>query len=298
MRVERWPRGYKIVVEGRKTDRRVTKRGQVSEFSDNSRRNLSWAYNQGPWVGMLTLTYPKNELLSKEETKRHLKNFSQVLKRAGIGYLWILEFQRRGIPHFHVWVNRSLTERTDSVTGDKIRRHFPWRSLMLSWLRIIGESENDKAKRVALHPTSYTPWEVRVGNNYAAKYADKRCQKGLPESVQGYGRWWGQSRGLNKPLEVRHYDEGPTATTCRRQLQRLMVRWWPRLERAYMSPNQGVRRALQEKKLVDFSRILMYYMGTDDDPLPIIRATRPDTWSYSFRVIQSQHRFFQRGENV
>lgn len=300
MRVERYSRGYRLVLEGRKSNRKPGFKGPISDFSDSSRRNLAWNYANGHWCGMLTLTYPRLEQVpSREQTKRDIHQFLKMLTKNGIHYLWILEFQRRGYPHYHVWVGRNLTDTTDPVTGDRLRRHFPWRRCMISWLRIIGQQHNPSARSVALHPMSYVPWEVRVGNNYAAKYADKRKQKGLPVSDDGtkiaYGRWWGKSTDSVLPKSVTRYDEGPNSVQCRRVLQRCLVRWFPSLRRAYMRPTQGIRRSLDEKKLVAFERIIQYYMG---DPLTASPQTRPDTYSYAFRCAMSEHRYIsQRGAN-
>lgn len=288
MDLEQWPRGIRMVVRGRRTDRRLSKRGAVDEFSESSRRRLAWAYSQGPWLGMLTLTYPGAEVVPRDETKRHLHNFLLHLQKRDIPYLWIMEFQRRGQVHYHVWVGRNLSSRTDPVTEDKIRRWFPWRSLMLSWLRIIGEIDNPNARRVSLHPASYVQWDVRVGNNYAAKYADKRRQKGLPAGVVTMGRWWGRSRGLTEPVYRTHVDEGPLAIQVRRQVQRYLRHAMPSLRNVYMSPRQGIRRALDEKNMAQVYRLLVYYLGAD--PFEPRLSRSPDTPSQSFRSAMSLHR--------
>jgi len=281
-----------MIVRGRRVDRRPAKRGSVSDFSANSRRNLAWAYSQGPWVGMLTLTYPGAEAISKDETKSHLNAFLQHLRRHDIRYLWILEFQRRGQIHYHVWVSRPLIETTDTVTGDKIRRCFPWRSLMISWLRIIGESDNPKARAVALHPASYCPWTVRVGNNYAAKYAEKRSQKGLPTGIDTVGRWWSRSRGMSEPNYMLHMDESTETVKTesvqfRRQFHKYLCRQFPARQKLYWTPRQGIRVALNEDHMRQLQRLLLYYLGPD---LETAHTCTPDTPSYAFRAAMSRHR--------
>lgn len=294
MDVELWPRGVRMIVRGRPQKKRPSKRGLVDEFSPNSRRNLAWAYAQGPWCGMLTLTYPGSEIIPKNETKSHLNAFLQHLRRRDIGYLWIMEFQRRGQVHYHVWVSRNLSERTDIVTADKIRRHFPWRRLMLSWLAIIGEAENEKAKRVALHPASYCQWEVRVGNNYAAKYADKRRQKGLPAGVDTMGRWWARSRKLSEPNYRTEFDEGADAKTCRRVVHKYLCRVFKGRKNLFWTPNQGIRVSLNEKHHENVCRVLIYYLGSMLDGRP---RTGPDTPSQSYREAMSTHRLiWSRGD--
>lgn len=291
MDVEWWPRGLRMIVRGRKTDRRLTKRGVVDDFSDSSRRRLAWAYSQGPWLGMLTLTYPGSQILDREKTKKHLDSFLKQLQRRNIPYLWIMEFQRRGQVHYHVWVGRNLSDTTDPVLEQRQRRFFPWRRLMMAWLRIIGEDKNRQAQAVALHPMSYQQWEVRVGNNYAAKYADKRRQKGLPVGVGSMGRWWGRSRGLTEPSYSVHVPESTESVQIRRQIQKYIKRRFLSVRNKFLNPTQGVRRAFDGRGMVDVYRILSYYLGPD--PFEWRKKTlldKPDTESYVFRCAMSLHR--------
>jgi len=285
MDVEIHPRGVRLIVRGRSENRRVTRRGVVDEFSESSRRNLAWAYSQGPWRGMLTLTYPSANIVPKDVTKKHLHAFLQHLHRRSIKYLWIMEFQRRGQVHYHVWVGQKLTW-TENDFGDKIRPYFNWRHLVIAWLRIIGETDNVRARAVALHPASYVDWDVRVGNNYAAKYADKRRQKGLPTGIDTMGRWWARSRGLTEPVYRSSTDEGANAMLCRRVVHRYLCRVFPRRANLYWTPRQGIRVALNEKHLAHVCSILLYYLGPNYGD----GRSRPDQWSISYRSAMSLHR--------
>jgi len=299
MRIEWWPRGVRMVVEGRRTDRRATKRGAVDDFSESSRRRLAWAYSQGPWLGMLTLTYPAAEILDREKTKKHLDSFLKQLQRRDIPYLWIMEFQRRGQVHYHVWVGRNLSDTTDPVIQERQRRFFPWRRFMIAWLRIIGEDKNRRALAVALHPMSYVQWEVRVGNNYAAKYADKRRQKGLPSGVGSMGRWWGRSRGLTEPAYSVHMPESTESVQLRRQVQRYVKRRFLSAKNRFLNPTQGIRRAFDERGMVDIFRLLRHYLG--DDPFVFREKSlldKPDTLSYDYRCAMSRHRLIWGSADV
>jgi len=279
-----------MVVRGRRVDRRPSKRGEINQFSDSSRRRLAWAYSQGPWMGMLTLTYPGRDLVDRTETKKHLDSFLKHLQRRDIPYLWIMEFQRRGQVHYHVWVGRNLSERIDPILEERQRRFFPWRKLMLAWLRIIGEDKNRQAMAVALHPMSYLRWEVRVGNNYAAKYADKRRQKGLPVGVDSMGRWWGRSRGLDQPTYSVHVPETTESVQLRRQVQRYIKRRFLSAKNKFLNPTQGVRRALDERGMADVLRLLQHYLGPDPFEYFTKSLDVPDTNSYAYRCAMSAHR--------
>jgi len=291
MRLERHPRGIAVVVtpgDRRRSASLLGTRPPVAEFTASSRRRLAWRYSQGPWVGMLTLTYhcAGTEIPSRSDSKRHLDTFLKWLRRRGLRYLWILEFQRRGVPHYHVWVSKDVT---DKICHDRLTRGFDWRSCMRHWLRVIGSLDDQSAFRVAMHPASYQPWDVRVGNNYATKYADKICQKGLPESVDGYGRWWGTDRQAESDLTA-HWNETTETVRARRQCIRYFERTMPSLRRAHYRPQFGFKRALTDQRLYDIERILMFYLGDNlwsgSSGLDI-----PDQLSYGARCAMSQARY-------
>lgn len=229
MILETWRRGIRIRNPAGPSRAPSATRGEVRQFSDVSRRRLSWIYAQGPWVSMITLTY-HNDFPDPVEGKRQLGRWLEGLTRRGIRYLWVLEWQRRGVPHYHVWLDHSFAD--CPLSEDKIRQH-SWRPLMESWLRISGQDSDDAARSFSLHQRSYVDWEIRVGNNYAAKYAEKQQQKGLPPGVETYGRWWGCSRGVNLPESVRIIDVDPESPDCqltesviyRRQVRRALSAW-------------------------------------------------------------------------
>ena len=57
-----------------------------------------------PWF--CTLTYPAEWIWDAKLWKRHLKVFSQRFLRRwpSAGFIWKLEFQQRGAPHFHPFI--------------------------------------------------------------------------------------------------------------------------------------------------------------------------------------------------
>jgi hypothetical protein len=94
------------VVELQKDGR---KRQEITCFSDRSRQRLritiaSVRRSEHPLF--CTLTYPAEWTWDAKLWKRHLKIFSQRFLRrwANAGFIWKLEFQQRGAPHFHPFV--------------------------------------------------------------------------------------------------------------------------------------------------------------------------------------------------
>jgi len=171
---------------------------------------------------------------------------------------------------------------------------------MAHWLKIIGENGNPKAVAVALHPMTWCPWEVRVGNNYAAKYADKREQKGLPVGIEHYGRWWGVSRDTIAPAYETEVDEETVnvktgevvrSVTIRRQLHRALRAWFPKRKKHKRNPQTGITVALRDEKKAAFLRILAFYLGLD--PMETQKTKTPDQESWSYRSQRSLARHMQ-----
>lgn len=121
----------------------------------------------------VTLTYPDNYPDSRE-SKRHLQNFLKRLKRRwpDFGYLWKLELQQRGAPHYHIFMWGVPTENAYLTMAE-------------AWYEIVGSKD---------------PWHAVKGINiqeiecyhgaksYASKYIAKIDETEVPE---GLGRIWG-----------------------------------------------------------------------------------------------------------
>ena len=176
-------------------------RGKVLGMSLKSRLRAAWAFGQAEcdWAGMITLTW--RELPDPADVKRHLRNFSKWVKRQGHRFDgWILEFQRRGAPHFHIFIARGSSLWRALGPGretfirhgkpTKIVRGLLERQLAERWIEITGQ--RDPAS-VAFHHGGIIE-EFRspdAAGRYVAKEAAKRHQKELPEAYSaGVGRWW------------------------------------------------------------------------------------------------------------
>ena len=156
--------------------------GKVTEFSRKSRQHLAFvAQNtKAEFDRMITLTYPAVYPMDGKECKAHLNVFLQWLRRRDIqNYLWFMEFQRRGAPHFHIlieggkFIDRSeLADRWYQIVGSDDINHYH-----------AGTRIESGRKKGGLH-------------RYAVKYASKLYQKNVPESFGNVGRLWGCSRNV------------------------------------------------------------------------------------------------------
>ena len=118
------------------------KRDDITIFSKKSKNRLAWVYSQGPWVSMLTLTYHV-DFPAAEVSKKHMNTFLSALHYFKIKYLWVLEFQGRGYPHYHVWMSKTM-------------KKDEWQYFMKIWLKSTIEfNGSDKAIKFHLHDKGY-----------------------------------------------------------------------------------------------------------------------------------------------
>jgi len=89
-------------------DLRTGKRQRVTALSPRALNRLAILATSTPvrFKSLITLTYGANFVLDGTKVKYHL-NFMLTKLRRSYGkfdYLWFLEFQARGAPHFHILV--------------------------------------------------------------------------------------------------------------------------------------------------------------------------------------------------
>jgi hypothetical protein len=122
---------------------------------------------------MLTLTYPAEFPTNGRLVKDHWRRFRQWIVRNGaVTGLWVLEFQERGAPHFHVFIREPL-DRFD---------------VSAAWYRIVG-SNDPKHLSAGTRIESFRK-PAAIGG-YVMKYAAKMEQKDVPEGYSQVGRFWG-----------------------------------------------------------------------------------------------------------
>ena len=174
------------------------KRGDIKELSEQSLARLAFvAFNtEADFRSIITLTYPAEYSNDGKAVKKDLNAFLVWHRKnfPGEKYLWFLEFQKRGAPHFHILSTVDLAKiGPTSVIKRKSGKH--WQTHYDTWQKL----EKYWKKRGGGH----TSWEVvrekDGGKRYAAKYATKTYQKKVPEAYQNVGRFWGYSREGVKP---------------------------------------------------------------------------------------------------
>jgi hypothetical protein len=196
----------------------------IVSFSAQSRRKLRFrAINAFPaLVSQFGLTYHHAWPRDGRASKAHLNAWLTALRRLlpGVGYLWLLEFQKRNAPHYHVF----LTVQPDEATRLK---------LAAAWCRITSPGDPE-ALRFHQDQRNWISWDMGSGS-YLCKYLDKEAQKAVPESYHSFGRFWGNSRGLEATPDERPLVDLDDAAQINRDTGEVygdatqVIRWLGRL---------------------------------------------------------------------
>lgn len=168
-------------------------RSDIFQFSQASARRLSFVCrNSGHKIkSQICLTFhekcPNDGLVLKNMLNTLLVNIRNSYP--SIDYLWCLEFQVRGFPHFHLF--------TSIDSGDSEFQGV----VAEAWLRIIGESDNAKCRWWHNRAENFFSWDMGNGTYLIKEYITKTKQKDVPDFFRNVGRFWGCSRSM-KPVAI------------------------------------------------------------------------------------------------
>ena len=158
----------------------IPNKRMIQSFSEQSARRLRHYLRNSMdlWKAMITLTYPAEYPCNGKTVKAQVDNFCHWLRRRQIKYFWILEFQRRGAPHFHFLTSAQIDK-------DIVSRK--WYEVVASGdLRHLSAGTRCDVVRNESHLMGYM-----VG--YLKKLG---YQKHPPKGFEQVGRWWGCSRDI------------------------------------------------------------------------------------------------------
>lgn len=158
----------------------TSKRGKVNGLSKKSRRKLfNYILRLEQRVGFyfVTLTYPKEYETNYEIWKKQLHQLYSSLRYhyPKMGFLWKLEFQQRGAPHFHLLMFDPSSPKEREI-GKLIKEH---------WYRIVGQKSKSfrhwGTDTKAIH-------DIKGSGFYLAMYQTKDTY--IPADMMS-GRMWG-----------------------------------------------------------------------------------------------------------
>jgi hypothetical protein len=83
-------------------------RAPIEQLTGRSRSRMEFTLRNAfcKWEAMLTLTYPKDFPTNGPQIKKDLNCFLTHVRKEypAIKYFWWLEFQKRGAPHYHIYM--------------------------------------------------------------------------------------------------------------------------------------------------------------------------------------------------
>lgn len=203
--IKAYRKDVKIKVSRRKTTRepRAVGSKEIAGFSPAARRRLKFAMRNTAdlWTGFVTLTYPKGFTTDGRRVKQDLNAFAQFLRRQKIAYLWILEFQKNGSPHFHICIRGWL--------GKAVLSH--------TWYGIVGSGNPNHLKAGTNIQAVKSAGDVE---GYMAAYATKLEQKKVPKRYRNVGRFWGASRCVTVAVESKFSADYSQAARALRDMRK------------------------------------------------------------------------------
>lgn len=194
-----WPRNWELNASN---DRRCSTRNTISDLSKKSAKRLLFAIANAPghWLAMVTLTFRWCPL----DPKKVFRKWVTLMQKQGLchkGWLWVLEFQERGVPHFHVlFVADELTPRgfTNPSYIHRISRNGKEISLLRgpferrcvdAWANAVGDT-SDEFLDFQNGGICEILQNADSASRYFGSYFAKHEQKTLPEGHPRIGRWW------------------------------------------------------------------------------------------------------------
>ncbi|QTR49217.1 rolling circle replication-associated protein [Candidatus Thiothrix anitrata] len=165
------------------------KRGKITKLSRASVRRMKLTARnvpEGSFEAFLTLTYPQDFPTNGKKVKRDLAAMRKWLKRRQIGGFWFLEFQKRGAPHYHLFLSNYPLGGVAAVSK--------------AWFKIVGSQDPKHLDwhmgRLSGRPCLEYMRKPHAASFYATKYASKQEQKNVPEGYSDVGRFWGIFGGM------------------------------------------------------------------------------------------------------
>lgn len=160
----------------------------IKEFTNKSRKSLKFFIKNSKieFKNIITLTYPKEFPTDGKEVKYHLNRFTKLLNKMNCSYIWVIEFQERGAPHFHILTNTFIDKKNISE----------------SWYKIVKSGDEKHLK--AGTQCEKLRKGIKAARSYIMKYISKSEQKTVPKNYEKIGRFWGRSEEKleNQKIEI------------------------------------------------------------------------------------------------
>jgi len=183
------------------------KRNKISSFSLKSKARLQHVVQNATcdYVSQMTLTFDGDRcVVDGKALKAYLNHFLTNLRRKyqGVSYLWVLEFQRNGNPHFHVFTTIPYTEKEARILGAMWNRVAGGTEKHLKVHQYVPKHRYKRPVQKGEKHGAFCPWSMGDGSYLTYKYLSKGRQKSVPPNFNNVGRFWGATRGIAKPVKA------------------------------------------------------------------------------------------------
>ena len=188
-------------------EREKKPREEIEEFSSKSRQRLRLflaMMERACLPFMLTLTYPGEFSTDDRQWKADLRAWFARLKRQypHVAAVWKLEFQKRGAPHFHLflwgiemdecWSDRAKANPVNQMSVACYGDFRSWAER--AWYEVVGSNDPRHLRAGTNFQRIQKPGRLM---NYVAGYVSKEDQS-LPG--QKVGRYWGCHNRSKLPI--------------------------------------------------------------------------------------------------
>jgi hypothetical protein len=177
-------------------------RGKVKKFSSKSLQRLAFyvAETTVEFKSILTLTFPSDFSRDGRRVKKDLQKalrFLPIVFGDKVNYVWVLEFQKRDAPHFHILIDQTVSTQEDF-------------SLCCMWAEAVTGASSETREKIFFAHRDGAMQAIRTpdgAKRYLLKYTLKQETKFVPRSYRSVGRFWGMSGGVKnsvkKPLLIK-----------------------------------------------------------------------------------------------
>lgn len=187
-------------------------RKEINSFSRKSKSRLQHTVlnSSAEYKSQMTLTYDGDRcVINGKALKQDLNRFLVRLRRQypGVSYIWILEFQRNGNPHFHVFTTIEYSEKDARILGRLWNVTVRGSAKHLRVHQYVPAHGYKRPVRKGERHGAFCPWEMGDGSYLTYKYLSKDNQKSVPPWFRNVGRFWGATRGVVKVVRGMLSDE-------------------------------------------------------------------------------------------
>jgi hypothetical protein len=188
------------------------KRGRIDMFSMKSKARLQHLVQNADanFCSQMTLTYdgdsaPSDGLALKADLNIYLTRLRKEFP--DMKYLWVLEFQGNGNPHFHVFTTIQYSPGYARFLGYLWNVTVKGSAKHLRVHQYVPNHQYNRPVRKGERHGAFCPWDMGDGSYLTYKYLSKASQKSVPPEFSNVGRFWGATRKLVKAVRTIREDE-------------------------------------------------------------------------------------------